>query len=154
MASSLSAYARKQDSGSEDERPLGTLVADATRDLSFLVQDEIQLAKTELKDDVKAAGKGAGMFVGAAFLGLLATIMLSIALAEILVALGLPRWLSYLIVAVLYLAIAGLLAFIGLKQVKKVKAPERAIATSKESVAVLKGGSGALDGGTGATRAA
>ena len=47
------------------ERTIGQLVADATHDISSIVHNEIALAKTELKNDAKAAGKGAGM-VGAA----------------------------------------------------------------------------------------
>ncbi len=129
--------------GSDSERTLGRLFADATRDLSTLVRDEVALAKTELRDDVKAAARGGGMFAGAAVLGLLAIVMLSFALAYALFGLGLPRGWSFLIVGLLYVLVAGALAFIGLRQVKKVKAPERTIETTKETVAVLKGGSSA-----------
>ena len=126
-----------------DERPLGKLLADATRDVSTLVHDEIELAKTELRDDAKAAARGSVMFVVAAVLGLLAVVMLSFALAYALFGLGLPRGWSFLIVGLLYVLGAGALAFVGLRQVKKVKPPQRTIETSKETVAVLKGGSAA-----------
>lgn len=130
--------------GETQERSFGRLVADATRDLSGLVRDELDLAKAELKDDVKAGVRGSAMFGVAAFLGLLAIILLSIAAAYGIVALGLhPAW-SFLIVAGAFLLIAGVLVLIGIRQVKKVKAPERTIATTKESVAVLKGGTSAL----------
>lgn len=130
--------------GSPNSEPtLGRLFADATRDLSTLVRDEVALAKTELSDDVKAAARGSGMFAAAAVLGLLALVMLSFALAYALFGLGLPRGWSFLIVGLLYVLIAGALAFVGLRQVKKVKAPERTIETTKQTVAVLKGGSGA-----------
>ena len=55
--------------------------ATATKDLSVLVSQEVALAKAELKKEVAHAGKGAGMFGGAGFLGLLAVIFLSISLA-------------------------------------------------------------------------
>jgi hypothetical protein len=61
-----------------------------------------------------------------------------IALAEGLNALGLYRWLSYLIVFLLLLAVVGMCGWLGVKKVKKVKAPERTIATSKDTVAYLK----------------
>jgi len=67
--------------GSADSRSLGELVATATRDLSTLVRKEIELAKLEVSGEVKKAGLGAGLFGGAGFLGFLATIFLSIALA-------------------------------------------------------------------------
>ncbi|MGZ4476583.1 MAG: phage holin family protein [Nocardioides sp.] len=40
----------------------------------------------------------------------------------------------------MYVLLAGLLAFIGVKSVKKVKAPERAIAQGKEIPKALKPG--------------
>lgn len=128
----------------DHDRTLGRLFADATRDVSALVRDEVDLAKTELRDDVKAAVKGSGMFAAAGVLGLLASIMLSFTLAEALASLGLPRPLAFLIITLLYLLLAGGLAFVGLRAVKKVGPPQRTIATSKETVAVLKGGSGSL----------
>jgi hypothetical protein len=126
------------------ERSLGRLVADATRDLSGLVRDELDLAKSELRDDVKAGVRGSAMFGVAAFLGLLAVVLLSIAAAFGLTALGLhPAW-AFLIVAGVFLVVAAVLVLVGIRQVKKVKAPERTIQTTKDSVAVLKGGTSAL----------
>jgi hypothetical protein len=52
-----------------EDKSLGELVATATRDLSLLVHQEIALAKAEIKQDVAAAGKGAGLFGGAGFAG-------------------------------------------------------------------------------------
>lgn len=126
------------------ERSLGQLLADATRDLSGLVRDELDLAKAELKDDVKAGVAGGAMFGLAAFLGLVAVVLLSVAAAYGLTALGLhPAW-AFLIVAGAFLLVAGISVMLGLRKVKQVKAPERAIATTRESVAVLKGGTSAL----------
>jgi membrane protein implicated in regulation of membrane protease activity len=120
-----------------DEPTLGQLVASASRDLSLLVRSEIELAKAEVRVDVKNAIKGGGMFGAAAFLGLLAVILLSIAAAYGLTALGLhPAW-AFLIIAGAYLLVAGILALVGLRAVKKVGPPERTIRTAKESVAAI-----------------
>ena len=120
---------------------LGKLVMDAQRDISTLISKEIQLAKTELKVSVKHGGVGLGLFGAAAFLGLLAVIMLSVALAYFLHwnGDGLDLHWAFLIVFGLYVLIAGLLAFVGLKQVKQVKAPERAIQQGKQIPSALKG---------------
>ena len=123
----------------EPEASLGKLVASATKDLSALVRSEIELAKIEVKSEAKHAIAGSGMFGAAAYLGLLATILLSIAAAYGLNAAGLHPALAFLIVAVVYLLIAGVLALLGKKQVSKVSAPERTIRTTKESVATLRG---------------
>jgi hypothetical protein len=120
---------------------LGKLVMDAQRDISSLISKEIQLAKSEIKVSVKHGGVGIGLFAGAAFLALLAIIMLSVALAYFLHwnGSGLDLHWAFLVVFGLYVLIAGLLAFIGLRQVKKVKAPERAIEQGRLIPQALKG---------------
>lgn len=119
---------------------IGRLVADASRDVSSLIQNEIALTKSELKLSIKAGGTGLGLFAAAAFLGLLAIIMLSIAFAYLLNLTGLNLAWCYLIVFAVYLLVAGLLAFLGVKQVKQVRAPERAIHQAQETKQLLKRG--------------
>ena len=122
-----------------DDPTIGRLVADASRDISALVQSEIALAKSEIRFSVKAGGIGAGMFVVAGFFGLLIAVMLSIAVAYFLVMAGLdPAW-AFLIVAGAYLLLVALLLFLGVRMIKKVKAPTQTIATAKEIPSALKG---------------
>jgi hypothetical protein len=122
-----------------DDPTIGRLVADASRDISALVQSEIALAKSELRFSVKAGGIGAAMFVAAGFLGLLITILVSIAFAYLLVMAGLdPAW-AFFIVAGAYLLLAVLLIVVGIVMIKKVKAPTKTISTAKEIPAALKG---------------
>ena len=126
----------------EDTDPtIGKLVTDASRDISTLINKEIQLAKTELKISVTNAGVGAGFFAAAAFLGVLAIIMLSVAIAYFINwnGHGLDLHWAFLIVFGFYLLVAGLLVWLGIKKVKKVKAPEAAIRQGKEIPAALKG---------------
>jgi hypothetical protein len=120
---------------------LGKLVMDAQRDISTLISKEIQLAKSELKVSVRHGGVGIALFAAAAFLGLLAIIMLSVAIAYLIHwnGSGLDLHWAFLIVFALYVVLAGILAFVGLKQVKKVKAPERAIEQGKQIPQALKG---------------
>ena len=99
-----------------DDPTIGRLVADATRDISSLLHNEIALAKSELKVSVKAGGTGIGLFAGAAFLGLLAIVMLSIAFAYLLHLTGLDLAWCFLIVFVVYVLVAALLGFLGLPQ--------------------------------------
>jgi hypothetical protein len=125
--------------GPADDPTIGRLVADASRDISALVQSEIALAKSELKFSVRAGGIGAAMFAVAGFFGLLITVLVSIAIAYFIVMAGLhPAW-AFLIVSGGYLLLAALLILIGVLLVKKIKAPEKTIATAKEIPAALKG---------------
>ena len=125
---------------SKDDPTLGKLVADASRDISSLVRQEIALAKSELRISVKAGGFGIGLFAGAAFIGVLAVIMLSVAIAYFIHMTGLDLAWCFLIVFVLYVLVAALLAFVGVKKVKQVRAPERAIHQAQETKNILTRG--------------
>ncbi len=106
--------------------------------MSTLVHSEIELAKLELRSTVKNAGTGAGMFAAAAVLLVFSLVYGFQALAEGIAALGVDRWLAFLIVFVLQLLVAGLLVYLGIKKIKRVKAPEKTIRTTKETVDYLK----------------
>lgn len=121
---------------------IGKLVTDVSRDLSSLVNKEIALAKSELKVSVTNAGVGAGLFAAAGFLALLAVIMLSVAFAYLIHwnGSGLALHWAFLIVTGAYFLIAGLLAFLGIRRVKKVKGPERAIRQAKQAKGIVSRG--------------
>ena len=123
-----------------DEPTIGKLVADASRDISTLISKEIELAKSELKVSLTAGGIGIGLFAAAGFILVLAVIMLSVSIAYFIHWAGLGLHWSFLIVFGLYVLLAGVLALIGVKSVKKVRAPERAIAQGKEIPKALKPG--------------
>ena len=120
---------------------IGRLVTDASRDISTLISKEIELAKSELKVSVKAGGIGAGLFAAAGFIGVLAIIMLSVAIAYFIHwnGSGLSLHWAFLIVFGAYVALAGLLVLVGVKKVKQVGPPEKAISQGKQIPSALKG---------------
>ncbi|MEP6695817.1 MAG: phage holin family protein [Pseudonocardiales bacterium] len=120
------------------ESSIGSLVSEASRDLSLLISKEIELAKTELRVDVANAAKAGVMFGVAAVFGVFLMVMLLIALAEGLVAAGLWRWAAYLVVAAVLAVLAGIVAIIGLRSVKRLGPPQRTISTAKETLAWAK----------------
>ena len=119
---------------SSTDQSLGQLVASATKDLSQLLRQEVALAKAEISRDLQAAGKGAGMLGGAGVSGLLAVVFLGIAAAFGLAALGLPLGVGFLLVGAGYLAVAGVLALQGRRQLAQVGPPEKTIATIKDDL--------------------
>ena len=122
-----------------DDPTIGRLVADASRDISALVQSEIALAKSELKVSAKAGGLAVAMFLVAGFIGLLVIILASITIAYFLTMTGLdPAW-AFLIVTGFYVLLAVALVVLGYFKIKKVRAPTQTIATAKEIPAALKG---------------
>jgi hypothetical protein len=120
------------------DKSLGELVATATRDLSLLVHKEVELAKAEIKKDVAAAGKGAGLFGGAGFAGIFALIFLSISAAYAISALGVPLGFGFFAVGALYLLAAAVLAFTGKKKISQVGSPEMTIQTVKDDIEFAK----------------
>ena len=123
-----------------EEPTIGKLVVDASRDVSDLIKSEIALAKSELRISVKAGGISIALFATAAFIVLLAVIMLSVAFAYFLNMTGLDLAWCFLIVFGAYLLLAGLLGAVGARMIKKVKGPERAIEQAKENKALLNRG--------------
>jgi hypothetical protein len=121
------------------ERTLGQLVASATQDLSTLVRSEIALAKAEVSVQVKKAGVGGGLLAGAAVIVFYSVYFLFTTIAEGLQALGLARWLSFLIVFVFMLLVAAVLGLLGVRKMKTVNpTPEKTITEAQTTVAALK----------------
>jgi uncharacterized membrane protein YqjE len=79
---------------------LGDLVALAAKDASQLIRYEIDLAKTELREDITRIATAVVLVGGAVFAGCLVLVILCFAYAEgLVVAFDLPRWAAFLITA-------------------------------------------------------
>ena len=121
------------------QKSLGELFGDLSTQISALVRQEVQLAKTEI------TGKIAGLAVGAAFLAVAAVMGLGaflviLAAAVAALALVLPVWAAALVVAVVLLIIAGVAALLGIGKIKKATppVPQQTIETLKEDAQWLK----------------
>ena len=123
--------------GSADPRDhsIGELVKDLATETSTLVRQEIDLAKAEMTERGKRAGKGAGMLGAAALVGLLAAGALTACLIAALDK-AMATWLAALVVTVVFGAIAAALAMAGRKQIQEAAppVPEQAIESVKEDV--------------------
>lgn len=123
--------------GGSAEQPIGALFGTASEHISTLIRGEVELAKAEITTSAKRGGIGAGLFGAAGAMLLFSVTFLFVAVAEGLTELGLPRWVSYLIVWAFFVVLAGLLILVGRQLIKKVKAPERTIETLKDSKELL-----------------
>ena len=111
-----------------------------TADIRTIVRGEIELAKSEVLPGAKKAGLGAGLLAGAGVFALLGVNVLILCVGFLFTALF---WghvgpvaafgLGFLCAALLWLLIAGALALIGLRNVKKLRKPEQAIAEAGAS---------------------
>ena len=124
--------------GQLEDKSIGELVKFATASMSQLVKSEIELAKLELKDDAKRAALGSTLFAVAGVVGGIVVILLSIAAAYGLITLGIWNWAAFLIVAGVYVLLAGILIGIGLLRMKKMTGVSRTRRTVKEDIAMLR----------------
>jgi hypothetical protein len=121
------------------ERSLGQLVASATAEMSALVHDEIALAKAELRQDVKRGAIGGLAISTAGVFVLFSLPVLSFAAAYGIHHLGLGLAWSFLIVGGAFLLLAAVLGLLAVAKFKKVKPPEKSIASAKATAATLQG---------------
>ncbi len=123
---------------SAGDRSLGELISEVTTDLSTLMRQEVELAKAELQQSAKRAGKGVGMLSGAAVAGYFVLLFLSIALWWAIGSATGLGW-SALIVAVIWGVIAAILAATGRTALKSVRGLPRTADTVKKIPDALKG---------------
>jgi uncharacterized membrane protein YqjE len=128
------------------EQSLGDLVALAAKDVSQLVRYEIDLAKTELRDDARRIVMAAVLVGGAAFAGCLVLVILCFALAEGLVVLGLSRWEAFLAVAIALVLLAAMAVGIALLRVRNMTGLRKTRRTVTEGLGILRPGGQSLDG--------
>ncbi|GAA1553935.1 hypothetical protein GCM10009678_41110 [Actinomadura kijaniata] len=121
-----------------EDKSLGELVALASSNVSSLIRAEMDLAKLELKDDAKKAAYGSVMFAIAGMIGGLIVILLSIAAAYGLVALGVWHWAAFLIVAGVYLLLAAALIGFGYLRIRKIDGAKRTRKTLRDDLAMLR----------------
>jgi Putative Actinobacterial Holin-X, holin superfamily III len=116
------------------ERAMGDLLKQLAQETSTLVRQEVELAKAEVSEKGRQAGKGAGMFGAAGILGLLALGALTAA-AILALDLVVAGWLAALIVATVEGATAGLLALAGKARVQEATPPApQTVETVKEDI--------------------
>ena len=124
------------------DRPIGDLVKDLSSQTSTLVRKEIELARAELQQKGKEAGKGAGMLAGAAMFGLLAMGALTAALIALLDK-AMATWVAALIVMALWAIVALVLAKAGQKALKRATPPApQTVETVKEDIQWAKNPTG------------
>ena len=117
-----------------DQR-LPDLLRQLSNQTATLVRQELELAKAEMSEKGKQAGIGVGAFGGAGLVGLYAFGALT-ACFILALATAVDGWLAALIVALVYAAIAGVLALAGRSKVQQATPPmpERAVDSTKEDV--------------------
>jgi uncharacterized membrane protein YqjE len=121
------------------DRSVADLVQRLSEQTATLVRDEMRLAQAELQEKGKRAGIGAGMFGGAGLVALYGVGALTAA-AILLIGTAVEPWIAAVIVGVALLAVGGVLALAGRKQVDRATPPkpEQAIESVQRDVEHVK----------------
>jgi uncharacterized membrane protein YqjE len=121
------------------DKSVGELVQELSQQTSTLIRQEMRLAQAELTEKGRHAGKGAGMFGGA---GAVALYGVGALVAAAIIGLGtaLEPWLAAVIVGVVLLAVAGILALTGKREVDRAgpPKPEQTIESVQRDVETVK----------------
>jgi hypothetical protein len=126
------------------DRPIGELVKDLSQQTSTLVRQEIELARAELQQKGKVAGKGAGLMAGAAVAGLLALGALTAGLIALLDK-AMATWVAALIVMALWAVVAAVLAKAGQSALQRATPPApQTVETVKEDIQWAKNPTGSV----------
>jgi hypothetical protein len=118
---------------------IGELVGDISQGLSTLMHQEVELAKAEVRESARRAGKAAGQFGAAAVAGWMTLLFLSIAVWEFLSsALESRGWAAVIVMAVWGVA-AAVLAAAGRRTSNQIQGLPRTAETAKRVPDALKG---------------
>ncbi len=122
-----------------DNQSLGDLVALAAKDASQLIRYEIDLAKTELREDAMRIATALVLVGGAVFAGCLVLVILCFAYAEgLVVAFDLPRWAAFLITAATLVLLAAAAIGIAYLRVRNMTGLRKTRESVTEGLEVLR----------------
>jgi uncharacterized membrane protein YqjE len=131
--------------GDRDPRSVAEMAIDVSERVSFLVREEVELAKAEVTEKATSLIKGSVVGIAAGVFALLGLAMLMHAIAWLLNDLffGDTVWLGFLVEAVMWFVIAGAAGFFAFKAVKAgaPPTPDMAIEEGKEIKETLQAGS-------------
>ena len=121
------------------DKSLGELFGDLSRETTQLVRQEINLAKTEMTQKATRAAKDVGRIAVGGFLAYCGLLTLVGAIVFALVALGMPAWGAALLVGLAFCGGGALLAMQGVKALKNIDPiPQQTVETLKEDQQWLK----------------
>ena len=116
-----------------DERSLGDLFSDLSRETTTLVRQEVQLAKAELTQSATEVARGIGMLVAGGAVAYAGLLFLLLAIVFGLIQAGWDAWLSALVVGLVVVAIGAILVLRARESLKPANlAPRRTVETLKE----------------------
>ena len=141
-ADNPASIAKREDSMTalRQERSIGELFGQLTQDLSLLVRQETQLAKTEIQEKISRASRDLVALAAGGIVALIGGFALAAAIILLLVdPVGLEPWVAALLVGVLLAGGGYAMLQKGLRDLKTVDpAPRRTVESVKEDIQAIK----------------
>ena len=113
------------------------MILQAVEDFATIVKGEIEIAKKSLTTSVKKLGLGIGFVITAFLLLNVSLLFLLIALAYGFIQIGLPGWVSFLLVAAIMIALAVICIFLAVRSFRKVRGIGEAARIGNETKSYL-----------------
>ena len=122
-----------------DERSLGDLFSDLSRETTTLVRQEVQLAKAELTQSATEVARGIGMLVAGGAVAYAGLLFLLLAIVFGLIESGWDAWLAALVVGLVVVTLGAVLVLRARESLKPANlAPQKTVETLKEDAAWAK----------------
>jgi len=116
-----------------DEASIGELFRQLAQDSTTLIRQEVALAKTEVRENVKVAARDMTMIAVGGAIAAVGALVLTAFLVILLGSLLLNYWLAALIVGLLFVVIGGTLAWTNVNRLREAEMkPEHTIESLKE----------------------
>jgi uncharacterized membrane protein YqjE len=123
----------------ESHHPVTSVLTAVVSEVAYLLQTELRLARTEIKEKIGQMATGAAMIGAAAALIIPGLVILLMAISQWLVVAGLSQEWATTIVAVVVLVIGGGLVMAGVKALKASSlVPERTIEQVRADFSIAK----------------
>jgi hypothetical protein len=113
-------------------------LSDALADVAELIQKELRLARAELSKQFVTKLQGGVWMAAAGVLGLVALLLVVLALVQGIASFGIALHWSYLIVAVVVALVAALAFFRGRSDMREPLTPERSLRNLKSDISAAK----------------
>jgi len=121
------------------DQSLGDLVSQAVGDVSQLIKYEIDLARLEIKADIRRIGIAGGLVGFAGVVGAMTLVMLCWAYGYgLIAAFGIPAWAAFLIVAGTLVVLGALAILIGVLLVRRMSGLRRTVRTVQDDITMLQ----------------
>jgi len=115
------------------QRSARELIQEVIGDIQEIIRSELRLAKTELKEEGGKAGMAGGMFAAGGLMAVLGLALLE-GMGVVLLAMIMPLWIAFLVMAAVSLTVGGIFLFAGMDRWRSLHPVQKTMTSLKEDL--------------------